>query len=137
MFLDTNVLFSGFHSLEGTAGLILRACREGIFEGVISDDVIHEVVGNLARKSPGSLNDIEPWLEEAAPDVAPHPTFLETEVWFERGFGPDAPIAAAAYRAEVDFLCTGDRLFRERWNNLQSTPKAVSPRELLEFLELT
>ena len=55
VFLDSNVLFSGFHSPTGPPGIILRCFVEGKLVVVVSKQILQEVVRTLRKKLPEAL----------------------------------------------------------------------------------
>ena len=55
--------------------------------------------------------------------------------WRDADFGTDAPVIAAAVRAEVDCLCTGDRRLLQELPQYSLQFAVVSPSRLLELLE--
>src|SRR5919107_973462 len=88
--LDANVIFSGFHG-SGPPRQIIDAAGY-TFTPFVTDEVISEVLRNIARKAPIALAAVEVWLENAG-----------VQVWevlpgaireHEETFGKDAHIVA-------------------------------------------
>jgi predicted nucleic acid-binding protein len=130
--LDANVIFSGFggsgppHQILGVAG--------DSFSLLVTDEVISEVLRNIARKAPFVLVEVKEWFESVSVQVwEVLPTALRE---YEARFGKDAHIVAAAIAVQPDYVCTGDIALRDGINALSESPKALSPRELLDLLTL-
>ena len=133
VFLDTNVVFSGLYTERGPPGRILAAAVDGLFLPVLSSTVIEEVVRNLQGKLPRALPQLDLLFSLIHFEVAPEASEAVLAGLVYAGFGTDAPIIAAAIQAGVDYLCTGDRGFRER----AATTGGISvttPREMLTLL---
>jgi len=58
----------------------------------------------------------------------------EITFWRDAGFGTDAPVIAAAVRAEVDCLCTGDRKLLRELLSYDLRFDVVTPNALLSLL---
>jgi rRNA-processing protein FCF1 len=130
--LDANVIFSGFRG-TGPPSQLLDVAGDA-FAVLVTDEVISEVLRNISRKAPIVLLQVEEWFET-----------IGAEVWevlpaairdYEASFGKDAHIVGGAIATVPDYVCTGDRALREGINGLTDSPRAVSPRELLDLLTL-
>ena len=108
--LDPNVIISGILSTNGAPARLLKAWREGVFEVVVSEQLLAELARALAypklRKliSETDAKALVGWVEAAAVlagDIEPHPTIRSQDP------GDDYLVAlAAANRAA---LVSGDR----------------------------
>jgi predicted nucleic acid-binding protein len=136
VFLDTNVLYSGFYTPHGTTGEILLLASSGRFRPVISGHVIGELVRNLARKAPKALIGAQAFFRDARVEAVDLPDQDSIRKWTSRGLTTDARIAAAATLAEVDYLCTGDAEFIEVVTESPDGPAVMTPRQLLDLLTL-
>ena len=108
VFLDTNVLFSGLYSAEGSPGEILRLYVQGEITVVVSRQVLEELVQNVRQKLPQELSALETLLAGVPPEVvADLPA--EGVAQARRVINMvDAPILAAAILAGPDLLVTGN-----------------------------
>jgi len=95
---------------------------------------LREVVRNLDRKVGPSLRGLEDLIRAGTFEVMPDPPPPEVEVWAARGFGTDSIIVAAAFAADVDYLCTGDRGLQRGLPAYDSPFEIVSPSVLLSLL---
>ena len=134
VFLDTNVLFSGFHSPRGAPNAILERATAHQLTAVVSPDVLAELVRNIQRKAPYLSAEVSSFLQGTALEVV-EPSKAQTDRLHQQGFGTDAPIVAAAAGAEVDYFCSGDRRLLERVRRARRGLRAASPAELLRLLE--
>jgi len=113
VFLDSNVIFSGLYSGNGPPGAILERAVEGDFTLVLSRQVLDEVVRTFAAKLPAALPALNTLLLSMPLEVCEDPVPSAVKAWTKITGADDAPIAAAASAAEVDFLISGDSHFLE------------------------
>lgn len=111
VFLDSNVIFSGLYSGDGPPGAILEQAVEGGFLPVISRQVLDEVVRIIAAKLPAALPALNTLLLSMPLEICDDPDPSAVKAWAKITGTDDAPIAAAASAAEVDFLVNGDSHF--------------------------
>ena len=111
VFLDSNVILSGLYSGDGPPGAILEQAVEGGFVPVISRQVLDEVVRTIAAKLPAALPVLHTLLLSMPLEVCDDPDPSAVKAWAKITGADDAPIAAAASAAEVDFLVSGDSHF--------------------------
>jgi putative PIN family toxin of toxin-antitoxin system len=134
-FVDTSVLFAASYSPTGASRELIRLAFQGRVELVISDDVLEEARRNLASKLPDGL-DLFGQIVELVPFEMVTPTADEVRAAATYTDHKDAPIVAAAKRAQVDYLTSLDR------RHLVDAPevaqgsglKTVLPHELLETI---
>ena len=109
VFLDASVLFAAVYSRTGFAHDLLRLILRGKVKAIVSDDVLEEVERNLSRKAPETLAIFKRFMSLAAPEIITNLT--KEEVWAVEAYvaQKDAPIVAAAIRAQADYLVTYDR----------------------------
>src|SRR5947207_1823089 len=107
-FVDSSVLFSACLSTRGASQEIIRESLSSHVELVISRLVLKEAKRNLARKAPQAVPLFMQFLTAVAFEVV-RPTkqeVLQAAAYTEL---KDAPIFAAAKKAQVDFLVSLDR----------------------------
>lgn len=136
VFLDSNAIFSGLRSGEGPPGTILERAAEGKFRMVISRQVLDEVVRTIAEKLPDALPYLWIFLTNIPIEVCRDPEPQDIEAWVEITGLEDAPIAAAAEAAEVNFLVSGDGHFlRAKAAAERKGLRVVSPSDFLEAIK--
>ena len=113
IFLDTNVLFSAFHSFKGPAGTILEYFIESKLSVVVSQQVLEEIVRNLKLKLPESLPLFQKLLVNTPPKIVKNPSSAEIADWAQVINLEDASIIASAVAVQPDYLVTGDKHFFE------------------------
>ena len=108
VFLDTNVLFSGFYSEGGPPGEILNLYVRGEITVVVSRQVLEELVVAIREKLPLAISALERLLTGVPPEVVADPPVAESDR--ARGVinAADAPILAAAMVARPDVFVTGN-----------------------------
>jgi putative PIN family toxin of toxin-antitoxin system len=111
LFLDSNVLFSGFHSPTGPPGIILRYFIEGKLAVVVSQQVLQEAVRTFKKKLPEALPALKSFLLCSPLEVVGDPEPEDVARWTEFLHEGDATIIAAAISSEADFFVTGDNHF--------------------------
>ena len=136
VFLDSNVIFSGFYSLQGTPGQILRLCINGKMTIVISRQVLDEVIRNVRRKLPDILEPVIDFLSTAPIEIVANPG--SEEVVGKRLNLPigDAAVLLAASKAEPDFFVTGDNHFLKKPElEKEINLRIVTPAQLLRIIK--
>ena len=134
-FVDASVLFAASYSPTGASRELLRLAFHGEVELVTSDDVLEEARRNLAAKLPDTL-DLFQQIVELIPFEIVTPTPEEVQEAATYTEHKDAPIVAAAIKAQVDYLTSLDK------RHLVGVPevaqgsglKIVLPQELLEAI---
>lgn len=111
VFLDANVFFSGIAFPQGPPGRILELYAAGEIQIVISRQVLEEVARAIQEKAPQALDPLQRLIAAMPPEVVPDPPPDEVDPWAQVINPADAPILAAAVRAQPDCLVTGDRHF--------------------------
>ena len=90
---------------------------------------------NLRSKVPGGVESFIRLFEALDFVVIPEAPEDEIARWRDSGFGTDAPIVAAAFEADIDYFCTGDRKLFARLTGVRPPFPVVTPRVLLPFLQ--
>jgi len=109
VFLDASVLFAASYSKTGSSRALFREAIRGKIKIVVSPHVLMEAERNLAQKAPGALPALYELSDLVAAQVVEKPSMEElmhATTYIEL---KDAPIVAAAVKAEVDYLVTWDR----------------------------
>ena len=109
VFLDAGIYTAGAGSALGGSRQILDWCAERLLQPLTSQQVLIEVRRNVAKKLPHVVAILERILQAVDSELLPEPTTEEiahaTHVVPEK----DAPILAAALKANVEYLVTLDR----------------------------
>jgi predicted nucleic acid-binding protein len=107
IFLDSSAVISGVISPVGAARALFLLSEAGSLDLVICEQVIVETERTLARKAPKALPDFRQALKQAGPKILADPGMDEVRACLYMISDPaDAPILAAAIKANVDFLVT-------------------------------
>ena len=136
IFLDSNIIFSGFYSLQSTPGQILQAGISGRISIVISRQVLDEVIRNIRRKLPGILEPVIEFLSATAIEIVANPGPEEVAGSRLNLLPGDAAVLLAAARAKPDFFIIGDNHFLEN-PGLEKTLdlRIITPTQLLRILK--
>lgn len=136
VFLDTNVIFSGLYSSQGTPGAILKHFVEGHISVVVSQQVLEEVIRTMKEKLPEALPALKRFLVNAPPEVGADPSPEAIQRWTKEIHPADAAILAAAIAAKPDYFVTGDNHFLENQTVMEKAGlNIVTPAQFLKLLE--
>jgi putative PIN family toxin of toxin-antitoxin system len=127
--VDTNVLVSAIINPSGTPAQVLDAFYAGVFEPVVSDDILKEYTRVLTSKDLQLEQDmVTIMLHFFRHYCLPLPP---TPVNYHCPDPDDVKFIAAALAGQAAFIITGNkRHFPSRIKNLT----VISPREFLDFL---
>jgi len=109
IFLDAGVYIAGAGSASGGSRQILDWCAERLLHPFTSRQVLFEVRRNVAKKLPRAIAAVERILQAVDSTLSPEPTDKEIEHATRVVPEKDAPILAAARKANVDYFVTLDR----------------------------
>lgn len=108
LFLDANVLFSAAISPAGRARAFFILAQHTDITLMASPHALAEARRNIGNKRPEASAALEDLLSRLTVTLEATPDAVDRAA--SRGLPPqDAPILAAAVRAGVDLLVTGDR----------------------------
>jgi putative PIN family toxin of toxin-antitoxin system len=134
VFLDTSVLIAGIASSRGAARAILQLAEIGLIEVFVSKQVIVEADRNIEDKLPEMLSEYRKFVKFLAPVLIDDPHQKDIKKYLTVINPDDAPILAAAVKANVDFLITWDRKhFTSKKIHIHSNIKIVTPGEFLKY----
>jgi predicted nucleic acid-binding protein len=112
IFIDANVLIAGADSSSGASNAVLRLAEIGIFQLVVSRQVLDEAERNLRRKLPRALPNFAAQMTRLRLEIIPAPTPDEVAPWTTMIHPSDAPILCAAVKTSADrFLTLNTRHF--------------------------
>ena len=136
VFIDTNVLIAGVHSVSGASATILDLCEAQVLQMVVSRQVLIEADRNFGAKFPQLVGRFRQFMHQLAPLMVEDPTPESVEKAASIVDRKDAPILAAAQNAKVDFLITLDKKhFLNPKTRQKVMLKVVSPIEFLQSFE--
>lgn len=135
VFLDANVLFSMALAGASPLRLFCRLAETGACQLIASPYAIDEARRNIARKRPGSAAGLDKLIAEISVCAEGDAELVR----WARSVGlpeKDAPILAAAARANADILVTGDRadfgnLFARKLRGVTVLPPRAALEQIL------
>lgn len=135
-FIDSSVLFAASLSPAGASREIVRQAIRGKITLVTSKLVYAETEENLADKAPKALSAFHQFLDTIPFEIV-RPTKRQVLQAAQYTALKDAPIVAAAKRAQVDYLVSLDRrhLVGVPGVAQRSGLQIVLPSELLEEVQ--
>ncbi|MFN8486928.1 MAG: PIN domain-containing protein [Caldilineaceae bacterium] len=104
IFADSSVIIAGAVSRKGASRAVLSMAEIGLFQLVVSRQVVDECEQNLRHKFPGALPVFAQLLTNINLILTDEPPLEESERWHPYIEAKDAPILAAAVEAKVDRL---------------------------------
>lgn len=107
--MDSSVLIAGAGSRTGASRAVLMMAEIGLFELLVSEQVLMECERNLRKKLPAALPLFAELLAHIEPEIAPDPPGSELAKWERLIAAKDAPILGSAVNARADRLLTLDR----------------------------
>jgi len=106
IFVDANGLIAGADSRSGASNAILQLAEVGLFQLVVSRQVIDEAERNVRKKLPRALPNFAAMLAQLPFEIVPDPSDADCLPWLGVIELKDVPILAAAVLANVDRLIT-------------------------------
>ncbi len=133
VFIDASVLFAAAKSATGASREIIRLAIRGEMRLVVSQFVLKEARRNLQAKAPEVVGDFDHLLDAASLEIV-RPSKKEVQAAMAYTATKDAPIVAAAKKAQVDYLVSLDRRHLVGVPELpqRSGLKIILPEELLK-----
>jgi predicted nucleic acid-binding protein len=108
IFVDANVLVAGADSTSGASNAILKLAEVGLFQLVVSRQVLDETERNLRKKLPRALPNFIAQMARLRLEIVPDPTPDEVAPWITMIHPSDAPILCAAVKISADRCLTLD-----------------------------
>jgi predicted nucleic acid-binding protein len=108
VFADSSMLIAAAGSRSGASRAVLLLAEVGLFQLVVSRQVLDECERNLRRKLPAALPVFAELLAAAQVEVVPDPDETVIVTYREVIAAKDAPILAAAVLSRADHLLTLD-----------------------------
>ena len=132
---DTNTLASGFVTPGGVGDQLLQRWLLGHFELVVSEEIVDELIGVFAKPYfRARMSD-----RQAAENIAlvrRRATLMAITVRLSgvATHPADDVVISLAVSAQVDYLVTGDRRFRETIGTYEGVT-LITPRDFLTILD--
>ena len=143
VFLDSNVILSGFISDRGAPRILLDLLSLGLplLRGLTGQYNIIEIERNLNKKLPGCISVYKKYFPKLHLEIIPLPTIIEIKKYAGVTAAKDVPVLVSALKGKAAFLVTGDKKdfshLNERKNPLPFT--ILNPEDFLarisDFLE--
>jgi predicted nucleic acid-binding protein len=108
VFIDASVIFAAAYSATGASREVIRQGIRGQIDLVASALVFEEARRNLEAKAPEAASSLEIFRAAATFEMV-RPSREEIEEMMEYTAVKDAPVVAAARKAQVDCLVSLDR----------------------------
>jgi len=137
VFLDSNVILSGFISDRGAPRIILDilCLKLPFLQGITGRYNIAEVERNLAKKIPDAIPVYKQYFHELNLKIVPLPSAEEVLNFSGHISGKDVPVVVSAINGKADFLITGDKKDFGKLKMKRDYPfMIVSPSEFLESI---
>lgn len=106
VFVDANVLIAGSDSHSGASNAVLKMAEVGLFQLVVSTQVLDEAERNLRKKLPRALPNFAAQMARLRLEILPDPTPEQVKPWQAIIETQDAPILCVAVASGVDRLIT-------------------------------
>ncbi len=137
LFLDSNVILSGFLSDRGAPRIILDllSLELPFLTGSTGQYNLIEIERNLKRKIPGILSVYKRYLPRLDLTVIPLPRSEELREFSGKIADKDIPVLVSAIRGKADHLVTGDRRHFEKLKGMEEYQlKIVTPSEFINSI---
>ncbi|OGW72779.1 MAG: hypothetical protein A2Y02_02590 [Omnitrophica bacterium GWA2_52_12] len=139
VFLDANVFFAGFSSVEGASALVLKLAVREKWLVCASRLVLREAERNLRLKSkPVCLKAFRRYLQKTKVHLCPTPPEKQQALFQELIHPKDLPVLSAAVILKTDYLLTLDRrhFFSAALHAKVKSPKIMLPGDFIRQVYL-
>lgn len=102
IFVDANILIAGADSRSGASRAVLLMAEIGLFNLVVSRQIIDEAERNIRKKLPRALPNFAEQMTNLNFEIVEDPISTDAAKWESVIEAKDAPIIAAAVLAKVD-----------------------------------
>lgn len=136
VFLDTSALVAGIVSSKGAARQVLRLGQAGVFQLVVSPQVLRELDRNITKKYPRFASASRAQIANIRPELCDEPKASAVRKFHGIIEKDDQAILAAAVEAKVEWLVTWNtRDFMVEKVAKSVDFKIVTPGQLLKAFE--
>lgn len=137
VFLDTNVIISGFLTEEGIPKIILDLISLGLPEikAATGQFNLLELRRNIKKKIPTLTETFEDTLRKINLELVPLPEKEMVDKYKDIISFKDAPVLASAIKSGCAYFITGDKHFKtEKLRKAKLPIKIVTPLEFLDII---
>jgi predicted nucleic acid-binding protein len=135
IFLDSNVILSGFFASEGPPRLILDVLCLGlpVVCGLTGRFNILEIERNLEKQRPGALPVYREYLPLMNLEIIPLPARPDLRPYLGKVEEKDAPVLASAFNGRADLFVSGNRRLLAACRGMPDLRfRAADPGEFLD-----
>jgi putative PIN family toxin of toxin-antitoxin system len=136
IFLDSNVILSGFISDRGAPRVLLDLLSLNLpfLKGLTGRYNIMEIERNLSRKLPKGLPVYKEYFPKLNLRIIPLPSLEEVNKYIGITAAKDVPVLVSAIKGKADFLITGDKDFSQiDWEGPPPF-KVINPTDFLSLI---
>jgi predicted nucleic acid-binding protein len=144
IFLDSNVILSGFISDRGAPRILLDLLSLDLpfLKGLTGQYNLIEIERNLNRKMPGCLPVYKEYFPQLNLEIIPLPSRKDIIKYTGVTAAKDVPVLVSAIKGKADFLVTGDKKDFSQLKLKSPLPlRIINPADFLllipDFLEGT
>ncbi|GBE05039.1 MAG TPA: PIN domain-containing protein [Nitrospirae bacterium] len=136
VFLDSNVILSGFMSDKGPPRIILDllSLELPVLAGVTGEYNIIEIERNLKKKMPELWSVYKKYLPDLNLEIIPLPDRKSLEQWSGGINASDMPVLVSAIKAKADYLITGDKDFTGFKGRDKLSFKIITPSKFVDIV---
>lgn len=135
VFLDSNVILSGFFSDRGTPRIILDilSLNLSFITSITGRYNILEIERNLRAKLPAAVPVYKEYIAKLNLHIIPVPALEEVREYTGTISAKDVPVLVSAIKGKADYLITGDK---KDFGKLKGDYpfKIISPSDFLEII---
>lgn len=134
VFLDSNVILSGFLSYKGAPRIILDilSIKLPFIKGYTGKYNILEIERNIKRKAPEILSVYKKYFPKLNLQIVPIPSPIEVEKYSGVLSDKDIPVILSAEKCRTDYLVTGDNALIQSKRKNDYRFDVLTPSEFLE-----
>lgn len=134
IFLDSNVILSGFLSYKGAPSIILDLLSLDLpfLKGCTGKYNIIEIQRNIQKKVPEILEIYQKYFPKLNLEIIPLPKKEEVKKYSGITSGKDIPVILSAKKCGADFLVTGDKDLIKTKVKPDFQFEIISPSDYLE-----
>jgi len=131
VFIDTNVWFSAFYGSD-SCSKIIKNHIDGKFYGIISQDVLNELVKNITNKVPQAIKPLKKLLGAKPPKIIKNPQKIDVQIK-KNVDKKDCRIFQSAINSKSEYFITGNlKDFRIKKLEKIYKIKILSPKQFLK-----
>lgn len=136
VFLDSNVILSGFFSDKGAPCIILDilSLKKPFIKGATGQYNVMEIERNLKKKAPDLMPSYRAYFPLLKLEIVPLPLMSEVEKFTGNIPKKDIPVIVSALKCSANFFVTGDKGLMKAGKKGGYPFKILTPSEFLDIL---